>query len=348
MASRRRLVSILLVAMAAACSGTDRPPAPEAERTLDLHFIDVEGGASTLIVTPMGESILVDSGMPGDRDPARIVRVAREVAGLERIDHHLITHWDIDHYGGTEQIGASIPIGRYYDHGPAAGPGDARYRKAYAAYLAIPSERRRVLKPDDTIPLRRPSSGTPLVLRIVASDGKVVGENPPSCDAHPAKTDSMNDNAASVAFVLTYGPFKFYNGGDLLWNLEHRLACPKNFVGTVDLFQVTHHGLPVSNNPALVHALRPRVAIMNNGDRKGCDPSVLKTLRECPGLEALFQMHLNLKIPEDLQAPPARIANRSPEAQCPGERITVRVAPDGGTYTVTVGVRGRPETFETR
>jgi len=344
----RRLVLAALAILATSCAGPARPAPPPAARGLDIYFVDIEGGASTLIVTPAGESLLVDSGMPGDRDPGRIVRVAKELAGLERIDHHLITHWDIDHYGGTEQIGAMIPIARYYDHGPSAARGDARYEKAYAAYQRIPADRRRTLRPGDTIPLQKVENGLPLMLRVVASDGKVVGDNPPSCEAHPAKAERMNDNASSVACVLSYGPFKLYDGADLLWNLEHRLTCPKNYIGTVDVFHVTHHGLPVSNNPALVNALRPRVAVMCNGDRKGCDPSVLTALKGCPGLEASFQMHLSLKVPPEQQAPAARIANRLPETECPGEHIVLRVAPDGASYTVAAGSQATPERFETR
>jgi hypothetical protein len=158
----------------------------------------------------------------------------------------------------------------------------------------------------------------------------------------------MNDNASSLAFVLSYGRFRFYDGADLLWNFEHRLACPTPRVKPVDVYQVTHHGLPVSNNPALMKALDPRVAIMNNGDRKGCDPAVLESLRDLSGLQALFQLHLNLKVPPDRQAPAARIANREAEKACTGDNIVLRVAPDSRSYTVTVGRTGTPERFDTR
>ncbi len=337
------------VLLLAACAGAGTPG---ATRGLDIHFIDVEGGAAMIIVTPAGESILVDSGMPGDRDPARIVRYAREDASLERIDHHLITHWDIDHYGGTDQIGRMIPIGRYYDHGPTLGKKeDPRYRKGYGAYLRTPAERRRTLRPGDTIPLRPVPGGPPLGLRIVAAGGELLGgptPNPPSCATHPGKPGVMNENAGSVCFVLSYGAFDFYDGADLLWDQEHRLACPTPRVGPVDVMQVTHHGLPVSNNPALVNVLRPRVAVMNNGERKGGAPSVLETLKACPDLVAWYQHHLNLKLPPARQAPPHRIANRGPAKSCRAEPIVVRVAPDASTYTVTVGRDGKPERYETR
>ncbi len=339
---------VLLPAMLLACAG---PGSPGPAHGLDIHFIDVEGGAATLIVTPAGESILVDSGMPGNRDPERIVRYAREQAGLSRIDHHLITHWDIDHFGGTEQIGALIPIVRYYDHGPTLAQEEARYRKAYDAYLQIPPGRRQVVKPGDVLPLRSTAGTPPLSLRVVAAHARVLAgspPNPPDCPRHPGKPDAMNDNAGSIAFVLTYGPFDFYDGADLLWNLEHRLACPNPVLRPVDVMQVTHHGLPVSNHPALQAVLSPCVAIMNNGDRKGCDPEVLKTLKASPGLEAWFQLHLNLRLPSGEQAPASRIANREPAKDCKAEPIVVRVSPDGASYTVTVGKDGAGERFMTR
>jgi competence protein ComEC len=345
-----RLPGLLLLAVAllAACAGPAKGP---SEQGLAIYFIDIEGGAATLIVTPAGESILVDSGVPGDRDPGRIVRTAREEARLRQIDHHIITHWDLDHYGGTEEIGRRIPILHYYDHGPSQAKPDPAYQKGYAAYVTIPEDRRRTLKPGDTIPLRSVPGGPPIELRILASNGQVIAgdrSNPPECPAHPGKPDAMNDNAGSIAFVLAYGLFRFYDGADLLWNFEHRLACPENRVGPVDVFQVTHHGLALSNHPALIQALNPRVAIMNNGDRKGCDRAVLKTLKESPGLEALYQCHLNLGLPPEEQAPPHRILSRERQSACPGGAIVLRVSPDGSSYTVSVGKDGRPERFETR
>src|ERR1700693_3004470 len=88
-----------------------------ASRTLDIYFIDVEGGAATLIVTPAGESLLIDSGFPGDRDAGRIAHVALEVAGIKQIDHYVTTHWHRDHVGGIPTLAKLIPVKNYYDHG---------------------------------------------------------------------------------------------------------------------------------------------------------------------------------------------------------------------------------------
>src|SRR5881396_770234 len=88
-----------------------------AERTLDIYWNDVEGGGATLIVTPAGESILIDSGNPGGRDAGRIHKTAAEVAGLKRIDHYITTHFHGDHFGGAAELSALIPIGQVYDKG---------------------------------------------------------------------------------------------------------------------------------------------------------------------------------------------------------------------------------------
>jgi competence protein ComEC len=69
-------------------------------RGLEIDFIDVMGGAATLLVTPAGESVLIDSGWPGleDRDPKRIVHVLKDLAGRDHLDHMVTTHWHTDHY----------------------------------------------------------------------------------------------------------------------------------------------------------------------------------------------------------------------------------------------------------
>src|SRR5947209_18652656 len=90
--------------------------AAETKRGLDVYFVDTEGGAATLIVTPAGESVLIDCGNPGKRDAERINKTARE-AGLTAIDKLLITHWHLDHYGGVAHLSELIPIRKFYDRG---------------------------------------------------------------------------------------------------------------------------------------------------------------------------------------------------------------------------------------
>src|SRR3954452_13803387 len=93
--------------------------ADQTGKTLDIYFIDVMGGAATLIVTPEKESILIDSGWPGfdDRDPKRIVHVLKDVAGFDHIDHLVTTHWHTDHFGGVAGLSKLIEIRHFWDRG---------------------------------------------------------------------------------------------------------------------------------------------------------------------------------------------------------------------------------------
>jgi beta-lactamase superfamily II metal-dependent hydrolase len=320
------------------------------DRGLEIYWIDVEGGAATLIVTPAGESLLVDSGNPGERDLSRILKVARETARLDRIDHHIITHWHGDHFGSTAALAKALPIGRYYDHGATIEPG--RFEEKFAWYLKLAEGKRSILKPGDAIPLAAAPGAAPLRLVCVSAHGQgLPGKDgkpqlADGCEKHPAKAEDKSDNAQSVGFKLSLGDFDFLDLGDLTWNIEHRLVCPENTLGAVDVYQTTHHGLAISNHPALVHAVAPRVAVMNNGPRKGGEPDVLATLRSSPGLEAVFQVHRNVRIAEAENAPAERIANR--DEACSGDFVWLKVARDGKSYTVAAGAKGTPKRFESK
>ncbi|MGD0090406.1 MAG: MBL fold metallo-hydrolase [Planctomycetota bacterium] len=320
-------------------------------KTLDIYFVDVEGGAATLIVTPAGEAVLVDAGEPGQRDPGRIAHVAKDVAGLQQIDHCIVTHWHIDHVGGVPALAQLLPIQRYYDHGiPEALSNDVRAQDV-AAYRELTKGQATVLKPGDEIALKPAAALPPLRLRVVAANGLVLGELPGAsqtrrCDkGHVARADDPSDNCRSIALVLSCGDFRFFAGADLTWNTEHRLVCPENLVGKVDVFQVDHHGFDISNNPALVQALRPRVAIMNNGPRKGAAPKTFATLMASPGLEAVFQLHRNVRTGITENAPPEFVANDEPD--CQGRFIKLAVDPKGKSYTVTVTGKGTSRTYPT-
>lgn len=347
---RCRFLCVLpaLLALAAA------PAVPQAlDRTLDIYFVDVEGGAATLTVLSTGESVLVDTGWPREdaRDAKRIEHVARYVAGLRRIDHLVSTHWHTDHYGGVEALAKRMPVGRYWDRGiPAQASDGARdFPTLIGAYRTASGGRSTALQAGDTIPLR----GTRLSssLTVVASNGKVIGEPaaglPESCPAHreaPVKDES--DNKLSLALLLRVGRFEFLNCGDLTWNIEHKLACPRNRVGKVDLWQVTHHGANQSNNPALVQAIQPVSAVMCNGPRKGGHPDVVRLLKNTPSLEAFYQLHLNVTSGADDNADPTHIANL--DADCSAEFVRVSLSPDGNSYTVYKGATRPLRTFLVR
>ncbi len=322
------------------------------KKGLSIYFVDTEGGAATLIVTPAGESVLIDSGNPGERDPGRIHRTAKETAGLQRIDHHATTHWHNDHVGGIGRLVELIPVENFYDRGfePPPDPGlDPELREAYKR---VSREKSKVLKAGDAIPLKSTEGGPALSLRCVVANSRLEGEGdgsppPPSaCAEHPERPIDSSDNAKSLGFVLKFGDFEFLDLGDLTWNVEHRLVCPKNRIGAVDVYQVTHHGLDQSNNPALVRAVSPRVAIVNNGPRKGGAKAVFATLKSLPGLEAVFQLHRNVTTTPEDNAPPAQVANS--EAECAGEPVSISVAPDGKSYTVQVGRAGLRREFAVR
>lgn len=312
-----------------------------APKTLDIYFIDVEGGAATLIVTPSGESLLIDSGFPGERDAGRIARVAIEVAGLKQIDHYITTHWHQDHVGGIPRLSQLIPVHHYYDHGlPAKLPSDIK-PETIEAYKQTVQGKSEILKPGDHIHLQSMSKNlSPLKILVLAANGIVLDEQPgapqikacgPNFEPLP---EDKTDNANSIGILLSFGRFKFFDGGDLTWNVENRLACPKNLAGAVDVYQVDHHGVDNSNNPALVNALNPRVAIINNGPRKGGEPRSYATLKGVKDIQAIYQIHRNLRTTEKDNSPSGFVAND--EEACHGEFIKLSVDSDGKSYNVSI------------
>jgi competence protein ComEC len=323
-----------------------------ASRPLDIYFIDVEGGAATLIVTPAGESLLIDSGFPGDRDAGRIAHVALEIAGLKQIDHYLTTHWHRDHVGGIPSLAKLIPVKNYYDHGlPQTIAADLQV-EFIDAYKQTTQGKSVTLKPGDRIKLRSPKYMPPLQVRVMAAGGRVLGEalNLPQirpCGASfEAKPEDKTDNVNSVGTLLTFGRFKFFDGGDLTWNIENRLACPKNLVGIVDVLQVDHHGMEISNNPALIHALKPRVALINDGPRKGGEAGTYARLKDTKEIEAIYQLHRNVRTTDKDNAPSGFIAND--EEACQGNFIKLSVDATGKAYTVTIPAKQISRSYRTR
>ncbi len=321
-----------------------------AAQTLDMYVIDTEGGKALLIVSPAGESMLIDAGFPGynDRDAIRIEEAAK-AAGVERFDYLVVTHYDLDHVNNVPATVARIPAGTFVDHGPAAvkDPATTAAVKAYDAVVA--KAKHLVVKAGDTIPFK----GVDVL--VVTSAGQAIktpvtggGAPNPFCESTPpmvwkGTNEDESENAQSVGLLFTFGRFRMLDLGDLTWNKERALMCPNNPIGTVDVFMVSHHGNDISNSPALVHALRPRVAIMNNGARKVGAPAALKVLRSSPGLEALYQLHWSVRGGVEGNAPDEFIANLQDSPD--GKWIKVSASQDG-SFTVTNGRTSASRTFK--
>jgi competence protein ComEC len=317
------------------------PQIKAARRALDFYFIDVEGGAATLIVTPAGESVLIDAGWDGfDGRDAKRIRQAMRQAGITAIDHLVVTHYHMDHYGGVAELAGLVPIKRFYDHGKMTSlTDDPQFAKRYGAYQAAVKGQTINLKPGDTIPLKKAAGAPPIKLLCLASHAAVIGGS--GASANPACTpdapnEDTSDNARSVALLLKLGDFEFLNLADLSWNVSKRLVCPADQIGEVDLYQVTHHGGNISNNPALLRSLRPTVAVMINGPRKGGHPDTVKWLRETPSFKALYQLHRNVQTTADQNAPDEFIANLDEQ---PDESHMIMVSVDAAkrVFIVTNG-----------
>jgi beta-lactamase superfamily II metal-dependent hydrolase len=267
--------------------------AQSAEKALQIFFIDVEGGQSTLFVTPAGQSLLVDTGWGYNafRDANRIAAAAK-LAKIKKIDYVLITHYHTDHVGGVPQLVKKIPVGTFIDHGANRETSKAA-ESLYAEYqTAISSAQHMVAKPGDKIPVKG------MDVTVVSADGNVIDQPLPgagqpnsACAGVNPKPVDPSENARSTGIVIQFGDLRIVDLGDLTWNKELDLMCPNNKLGKAGIFIVSHHGLDQSNSPALVHGLQPRVAIMDNGAKKGGAASAVDIIKSSPGLLDLWQLH---------------------------------------------------------
>jgi beta-lactamase superfamily II metal-dependent hydrolase len=315
----------------------------QGQKPLEIYFVDVEGGQATLFVSPAGESMLMDTGNPGGRDSDRILAAAKD-AGIKQIDHLVISHFHGDHIGGTAEIAARLPIRNFVDYGSMVETGE-RAQAVFKTYADARAKGRHVLaKPGEMIPI----SG--LNVQIVAADHQVVAKPLPGggpnalCSDFTQKDEDRGENGRSVGIMVRHGRFSLLDLGDLTWNYEHALVCPNNRVGTVDVYLTTHHGLNLSGPRVLVHAVRPRVAIMNNGPRKGASREAWTIVKTSPGLEDLWQLHYSEARPpnpgfqettesggKDLNVPDQLIANLD---ETTAHFLKISARQDGG-FTVT-------------
>jgi|HubBroStandDraft_5_1064220.scaffolds.fasta_scaffold153790_1 competence protein ComEC len=292
-----RRVHLFLFLLLAACA--------HAAKTLDIYFVDVEGGQATLLDAPSGQSLLIDTGYAGfsGRDADRIAAAAK-AAGVKHIDYLLITHFHDDHVGGVLNLLERLPVGTILDPGASAYP--APYTNAISKIEQAKGVHK-VVAPGDKISVKG------LDVTVVTAAGKHIeqgGQPNPNCAGiEPHKEgegDETGENPQSAGIVADFGKFRFGDFGDITWNKELALLCPENRVGKLDLYLTTHHG---GESSKAIWGLAPRVAIMNNGPRKGGDPAGWKVVTQSPGLEDLWQLHFALAGGRETNAPDPFIAN---------------------------------------
>lgn len=309
-----------------------------AGQALQIYFVDVEGGQSTLVVDPRGESLLIDTGWPGfgGRDPERILAAAK-AAGIHHIDYLVLTHYHADHTGGVPELSKRIPIGTYADHGPNT-EDTPLTRGVYAEYERVAKQGKRItLRPGDRLPFKA------MTVQILSAAGDAIraalpgaGQPNPLCASEASSPNDPSENARSVGMLIQYGKFRFLDLGDLTHNKEMALVCPRNLIGTVDLYLMTHHGTvhtgtgDSSGARAIVHALHPRVAILNNATSKGGHPISWQIVRDSPGLQDVWQLHTAVDGGKEHNAPDQFIANLDDDD---GHAIQV-TAESNGTFVV--------------
>lgn len=337
-------ISALLLSVASATA--------QQRTTLDIYVVDVEGGNATLFVTPSGESVLIDTGNANGavRDAGRIMDAARD-AHLTQIDHLILTHYHADHFGGMEELSKQIPIREFIDHGPNVQPGAGAdwERDVYPRIYA--KAKHTIAKAGQRIALRD------VDWRIVASAGEMIstttlpGANRPNPEcAQFQPFDNNMEDPMSVASYITFGRFHTAHLGDLTRNMEFKLMCPVTRLPQVDLFLGLHHGVESSNSPVMIHALHPRVAIMNNGTRKGGDPRTMMSIHTSPGLEDLWQIHFSQLSGQEYTQPGMFIANLTDDqpaampvaaidAPAPGAAAPPAPVHDGKAYWIKVSAQ---------
>ena len=335
-------------------------------KNLEIYWIDVEGGAATLIVSPSGESMLIDTGWEVDGRDAKRIYAAAQQAGLKKIDHLVISHYHADHVGGLADLSKMMPIGSFYGRGDEIEPANQKW---FDIFKTASAGKRKIVKPGERIPIKG------LEALVVSSDGKILdkpvgaGETNPLCANAEQKAPAGPENQYMVGTMLTFGKFKMLALIDLDWAKEMEFVCPVNKLGTVTLYQTGRHGsFDGAGAPALLGAIRPQVAVFNNGPRKGLGqldesarsvtPAGTKItpyerngyarLAKVPGIEGIWQGHLSLVDKDPTHnTSESMIANLEETADCKGHWIKASVEPSG-RFTITNGRNGFSKTYVAR
>jgi competence protein ComEC len=361
----QKMVPVLMAAAFLVPRSFAQPQPPQQQKPLDIYFIDTEGGQATLLVSPSGQSMLVDTGFPGNqgaatpaeanapgitRDADRITAVLKQ-ANVTVLDYVVITHYHGDHAGNAAELANRIPIRHFVDHGPYTVELQPNRSGAFVSYQPVRERAHTIVpRPGDKIAIAG------LDVRVVSAAGDVLTEpmvgapgagapNPLCRDAKLKDQDATPENFESIGLVVRYGSFRLLDLGDLTWNQEHALACPNNLIGTFTVFHTTRHGDPHSGAPQLVHAIRARVALMNNGERKGGSPEYWQTVHEAPGLEDFWQLHRSAAGGVEHNSPEQFLANLNEIDH--GHNIKMSVRGDG-SFTMTNERTGFTKEYPTR
>ena len=349
--SRVRLSVRFLVAMCLVALMLPSVPVgvhTQTEATLDIYWIDVEGGAATLVVTPQRQSILMDTGWsrPDARDAERIHAAMRD-AGISEIDYLLLSHFHRDHVGGLAALTERVAVARIVDHGDSVEQAVPRGRAIWDEYVGLSRDRRRSVTPGDKLALER------VELTFVASHRELVDSSEPRlpnslCAGAEMPSPDEGENGHSLGYLLSLGAFQFLNLGDLTPDREYALACPENRLGMVDMYQVPHHGGYGAIRPELTGALEPTVVVINNGPRKGGTPDSLRIVQSLAGIEDVWQSHRALADDAAYNTEESLIANLTEEEDCTGHWIKATVQSDGRSWTMTNGRTGHSRNYESK
>ena len=209
----------------------------EQNHNLEIYWVDVEGGAATLVIAPSGESLLVDTGWE-ERDAKRIFAVAQQ-AGLKKIDYFVLSHYHPDHAGGIPALAKLIPIEKCFDRGDFVEPMNQKW---FDNYMGACRDKRTSVKAGDKIPIKG------IEAEVVASNGQIIdkvkggGKPNPLCAGAENKPKDGAENQLMVSTLFTYGKFKFLDMADLDWEKEMEFACAANRLGEVTIYQAGRHG----------------------------------------------------------------------------------------------------------
>jgi hypothetical protein len=224
-----------------------------------------------------------------------------------------------------------LPVTTFVDHGPSREQSDKKSQQRMVSDYeqAVAKAKHLIAKPGDKLPIKG------VDVTVISADGNVIpaalpgaGDQNSFCAETPDKEKDPSENARSLGTYWKFGKFRALDLGDLTWNVEKQLMCPVNQVGKVDLLVVSHHGLNQSNSPALVKAVAPRVAVTDNGAKKGGSPATYDTLKASPGIEAIWQLHFSEEGGKEHNPPDSFIANID-EADS-GYYLKVTAHEDGG------------------